>query len=225
MNSPELIDFDSDNQTMSEFELVEEFYLLPTAAGAFYAVSGREDEPIRRLMLVLLKQDSSLQVNVDNLCEWLEISDQQEALEILHRAQTLSLIQGFREPQQISESGVGQQLQNILPHLSSIGKALLVDWNGLSLVHCGIDNDTADMLSALSADLISVQMRHAERLQDNLGLGTQGWGAIDAYGSSRIGAWPLYIGDEHFLLVLLGEPRMNSAEFISLVWVLINRYS
>jgi predicted regulator of Ras-like GTPase activity (Roadblock/LC7/MglB family) len=225
MNSPDLVNFDSDNKTMTDYELVEEFYLLPTAAGAFYAVSGREDDPIRRLMLVLLKQESSLQVSVENLCGWLEISDQQQALEILYRAQTLSLIQGFREPQQISESGVGQQLQNILPHLSSIGKALLVDWNGLSLVHCGIESDTAEMLSALSADLISVQARHAERLQDNLGLGTQGWGAVDTYGSSRIGAWPLYIGDEYFLLVLLGEPRMNSAEFISLVWVLINRYS
>jgi hypothetical protein len=210
---------------MSEYELVEEFYLLPTASGAFHAVSSREDEPIRRLMLVLLKQQSSLQVTLENLCDWLEISDEQEALGILHRAQSLSLIQGFREPQNISESGVGHQLQNILPHLSSIGKGLLVDWNGLSLVHCGIENRTADMLSALSADLISVQTRHAERLVDNLGLGTQGWAAVDTYGSSRIGAWPLYVGDAHFMLVLLGEPRMNVPEFITLIWVLINRYS
>jgi hypothetical protein len=210
---------------MSEYQLVEEFYLLPTTAGAFYAVSGREDEPIRRLMLVLLKQDRSLQVTTENLCQWLGINDEQQALAILHRAQTLSLVQGFREPQQVSDSGVGQQLKNILPYLSSIGKGLLVDWNGLSLVHCGLDDTTADMLSALSADLISVQKRHAERLAENLGLGTQGWAAVDAYGSSRIGAWPLFVGNEHFMLVLLGEPRLNQPEFISLVWVLINRYS
>lgn len=210
---------------MSEYQLVEELYVLPTAAGAFYAVSGRDDEPLRRLMLVLLKQEKSLQINAENLCQWLEISDEQEALSILYRAQTLSLVQGFKEPQQISESGVGQQLKNILPYLSSIGKGLLVDWNGLSLVHCGLDDATAEMLSALSADLISVQTRHAERLAENLGLGLQGWAAVDAYGSSRIGAWPLYIGNEHFMLVLLGEPRLNQAEFVTLVWTLINRYS
>jgi hypothetical protein len=210
---------------MSEYELVEEYYLLPTTAGAFYAVSGREDEPIRRLLLVLLKQEKSLQINAVNLCRWLKIDDEQQALAILHRAQTLSLVQGFKEPQQISDSGVGQQLKAILPYLSSIGKALLVDWNGLSLVHCGLDDETADMLSALSADLIAVQTRHAKRLSENLGLGTQGWAAVDAYGSSRIGAWPLFIGDEQFMLVLLGEPRLNQPEFISLVWVLINRYS
>lgn len=209
---------------MSEYQLVEEFYLLPTTAGAFYAVSGRDNEPIRRLMLVLLKQETSLQINTENLCRWLDISDEQEALAILHRAQTLSLVQGFQEPQQVSGPGVGHKLQNILPHLSSIGKGLLVDWNGLSLAHSGMNDTTADMLSALSADLIAVQTRHAERLAENLGLGAQGWAAVDAYGSSRIGAWPLFVGDEHFMLVLLGEPRLNQPEFISLVWVLINRY-
>ncbi|MEJ2610549.1 MAG: hypothetical protein P8179_10785, partial [Candidatus Thiodiazotropha sp.] len=170
---------------MPEYQLVEEFHLLPTTAGAFYAVSGREEDPIRRLMLILLKQERSQQITTKKLCQWLEISDEQEALAILHRAQTLSLIQGFREPQQIAGSGVGQQLTNILPHLSSIGKGLLVDWNGLSLVHCGLEDTTAEMLSALSADLISVQTRHAARLAENLGLGAQGWAAVDAYGSSR----------------------------------------
>jgi hypothetical protein len=210
---------------MPEYELIKEFYLLPTAAGAFYAVSSREDEPIRRLMLVLLKHEKSLQINTDNLCHWLNINNEQDALAVLHRAQTLSLVQGFHEPRVVSDAGIGQQLKTILPYLSSLGKGLLVDWNGLPLVHCGINDSTADMLSALSADLISVQTRHAERLAENLGLEAQGWTAVDAYGSSRIGAWPLFVGKEHFMLVLLGEPRLNQPEFISLVWVLINRYS
>jgi hypothetical protein len=210
---------------MSKYELVNEMYLLPTAAGAFHAISSREDEPIRRLLLVLLKQEQSLRLSIDSLCGWLEISNDQDALAILHRAQTLSLVQGFQQPQQVSDTGVGRQLKNILPYLSSLGKGLLVDWNGLPLVHSGINETTADVLSALSADLISVQTRHAERLAQDLGLGTQGWAAVDAYGSSRIGAWPIYVGDACFMLVLLGEPRLNQPEFISLVWVLINRYS
>ncbi|MCU7891095.1 MAG: hypothetical protein KZQ78_05570 [Candidatus Thiodiazotropha sp. (ex Ustalcina ferruginea)] len=69
-----------------------------------------------------------------------------------------------------------------------------------------------------TADLISVQTRHAERL------GVQGWAAIDAYGSSRIGLWPRLVSDEHFMLVLLGEPGLNQPEFIALIWVLINGY-
>lgn len=209
---------------MADYQLVEEFYLLPTAAGAFHAVSGPEDEPVRRLLLTLLREQTSVKVDSKSLADWFGNDNEQHALEQLHRAQTLSLIQGHREPQQAPALGVGQELQDLLPHLSSVGKAMLVDWNGLALSSCGINDETADMLSALSADLIAVQNRHAERLEKNLGLGTQGWAAVDAYGSSRIGAWPLFIGEQRFMLVLMGEPRLNQAEFITLVWVLINRY-
>ena len=119
---------------------------------------------------------------------------------------------------------MGQELHQLLPKLSSTGKGLVVDWNGLSLASSGLDDDTAATLSALSADLISVQERHAGRLSDSLGLATHGWAAVDAYGSSRIGAWPLYVGPERLMLVLLGEPRLNRPEFVALIWVLINAY-
>jgi len=210
---------------MANYQLVEEFYLLPTAAGAFYAVSTPEkDEPLRNLLLSLLREQTSVKVDRESLAKWFGANNQHYALEQLHSAQTLSLIQGYREPQKMPRLGVGQELQDLLPHLSSVGKVMLADWNGLSLSRCGIHTETADILSALCADLIAVQNRHAERLEANLGLGTQGWAAVDAYGSSRIGAWPLYIGEQRFMLIIMGEPRLNQAEFITLVWVLINRY-
>jgi hypothetical protein len=209
---------------MADYQLVEEFYLLPTAAGAFHAISSAEDEPVRKLLLTLLHEQTSVKVDSESLTHWFGTDNEQYALEQLHRAQTLSLIQGYHEPQQAPSLGVGQELQDLLPPLSSVGKALLVDWNGLSLSRSGIDDETATMLGALSADLIAVQNRHAERLEQRLGLGTQGWAAVDAYGSSRIGAWPLFVGTQRFMLVLMGEPRLNRDEFIALVWVLINRY-
>ncbi len=209
---------------MANYQLVEEFYLLPTAAGAFHAVSSPDDEPLRKLLLSLLREETSAKVDGDSLAKWFGDDNQQYALEQLHQAQTLSLIQGYREPQKMPSLGVGQELHDLLPHLSSVGKVMLADWNGLSLSRCGINTETADILSALCADLIAVQNRHAERLEANLGLGTQGWAAVDAYGSSRIGAWPLYIGEQRFMLIIMGEPRLNQAEFITLLWVLINRY-
>lgn len=209
---------------MADYQLVDELYLLPTAAGAFYAVSCADDDAIRRMLLSILREETSPLVNEESLAKWFDTDDMQKSLEHLHRAQTLSLIQGYQEPQHVPGLGVAEGLKDVLPKLSSLGKGLLVDWNGLSLTHCGMDDETADMLSALSADLISVQTRHAERLEKTLGLGSQGWAAVDAYGSSRIGAWPLFVGEERFMLVLLGEPRLNQTEFITLVWILINRY-
>lgn len=52
----------------------------------------------------------------------------------------------------------------------------------------------------------------------------QGWAAVNAFGSSRVGIWPLRVGEKTFLLSLVGEPRLNQSAFITLVWLLMNRY-
>lgn len=206
------------------YELVGDLYVLPTPAGAYHAVSTPDDSRVRRLLLALLRHRSSPHVDVESLRQWLDTGDEQEALEILHRAQTLAWIEGYEELRDVPGLGVGKELHQLLPRLSSVGQGMIVDWNGLSLASCGIDAETADTLAALSADLIGVQERHAERLTQSLGQAVHGWAAVDAYGSSRIGAWPLFVADKRMLLVLLGEPRLNDPSFLALAWVLINNY-
>jgi hypothetical protein len=212
------------SEPAADFELAPGLYLQPTVAGAYHALSRREATPLRRLILALARHRSSPQADEASVARWLGTTDLQSALATLHRAQTLGLVQGYGEPRELPGLGVGQELNQLLPHLSSVGKALIIDWNGLSLASCGLQPDAADALAALSADLIAVQERHAARLGQQLGLATHGWAAVNAYGSSRIGAWPLYVGDERLMLVLLGEPRLNQPEFLALAWVLINRY-
>jgi len=101
---------------------------------------------------------------------------------------------------------------------------LLVDWNGFAFARHGIDDDTAAALSALATDIAAVEQRHAERLRQTLGVSSQGWAAVDAHGASRIGAWPLFIADHRFLIVLQGAPRLNQPQFVELVWLLVSRY-
>ncbi|MGF1642549.1 MAG: roadblock/LC7 domain-containing protein [Thiotrichales bacterium] len=209
---------------MSAYKLIDQFFLQPTSAGAFYAVTGDEPEPLRRLLLALLAEAATPRVDLPKLCYWLGVADDQQALHLLHQAQTLAWVQGYREPRNIVEAGIGRQLQDPLRRLSSVGKALLVDGNGFPLARHGLDDATVDALSALSADLAAVQTRHAARLKQCLKMPTQGWGALDAFGSSRIAVWPLFVGARRLLLVVLGEPRLSQPEFITLVWMLINRY-
>jgi len=213
-----------DERRTDEFELAGDLYILPTPAGAYFAVSSMEDTRIRRLLLALLRYRSSPHVDTEFICRCLETDDEQEALEVLHRAQSLAWIEGYTQVRDVPALGVGQELHQLLPRLSSVGKGLIIDWNGLSLARCGIDEAAADTLAALGADLVGVQERHAERMAEHLGQASHGWAAVDAYGSSRIGAWPLYIGDKRILLVLLGEPRLNNPAFLALVWLLIENY-
>ncbi len=213
----------ADRQT-AEYQLAEDLYILPTPAGAYFAVSSPHDTRVRRLLRALLRYRSSPHVDTEFICRCLETDNEQEALEVLHRAQSLAWIEGYTEARDVPGLGVGKSLNELVPQLSSVGKGLIIDWNGLSLARCGIDESMADTLAALGADLIGVQERHAERMSEQFGQATHGWAAVDAYGSSRIGAWPLYIGDKRILLVLLGEPRLNDPAFLALVWLLVENY-
>lgn len=209
---------------MSDYQLIDPYYLLPTAAGAFYAVSSQEPDTLRSLLLSLLQQKTTPKLDLDKLATSIGVHSEQQILELLHQAQTLSWIQGFNSPQKLPDSGMSKIMPKLLAPLSSIQKSLLVDWNGFPIAEHGLDDETATVLSALSVDIASVEARHAKRLRQTLGVSTQGWAAVDAYGSSRIGAWPLFVGKQRFLLVLQGEPKLNQPEFITLIWLLTERY-
>lgn len=207
-----------------DYQLNEALYLLPTAAGAFHAVSGKDQQPIRNLLFSLLKGDTSPQANVSELCQQMGDVEEDDLLELLYQGQSAGWIEAYESPHNAPDAQLSNKLTELLADLSSLGKALLVDSNGLAVARAGVDHATAEVLSALGADLAALQDRHAARLEENLGLATQGWGAVDAFGSSRIAAWPLYIGSHRFLLVLMGEPRLNQKAFITLVWLLVSRY-
>ncbi len=210
---------------MSDYQLLDDFYLQPTPAGAFYAISQNESTSARRFLLAILRGQETPLATMEQLCKWFNTYDEQVALKELYAAQKSGWIQGYSMPRGIAEKGIGKALPELLSKLSSIGKASIVDSSGFSLASSGLDTETIETLAALSADLAAVQARHSKRLStESLGISTQGWGAIDAYGSSRIGIWPLYIGEQKLMLVLLGEPRMNQANFVILVWTLIHRY-
>lgn len=211
--------------TVTSYKVSKEYHLLPTAAGAFYAVSGPQAEPLRQLLLALLRVPETSPGDVAALAEMAGLSGPDEVLELLHQAQTLGWIQGFRTPRRVPGAHIGAEMARLLKPLSAIGKGLLVDWNGFAFARHGIDDETAAILSALATDIAAVERRHAERLRRHLGVASQGWAAVDAWGASRIGAWPLFVGAHRFLLVLQGEPRLNQPEFVTLVWILVNRYS
>ena len=82
--------------SMADYKLIDEVYLLPTTAGAYFAVAAADAEhPMRRLLLNLLKRRESLRINQQNVVELLDMDNEQEALRLLHKAQSMKLIQGF----------------------------------------------------------------------------------------------------------------------------------
>ncbi len=208
---------------MAKTKLREDLFLLPTPAGAYYAVAEAEATPPRKWLTNLLRCQETprlTQSNLEQLGGSLE-----DSLAILRRIQPLRWVQGLEAPLAVSDKPLENILPELLSHLAEDGEVLLADQQGFYLASSGFPHETAEELAALSADLLSLQARHAGLLSGNLNLGSQAWGVIDAAGNSRLGIWPLHIGRNRFALVMTGIPHFNHPDFVHLVWILMTRYS
>lgn len=208
---------------MDRYTLTGEYYLHPTPGGAYYATSRNTKETARSFLQRLLKQSETPALTLSMLKEWTGL-DEHDGLEFIYRLQTSGFVQGMTTPLRVPDQSIESILPGLLSKLSDEGKAILAEQRGLQLGAVGYTHEVTEELAALGADLAGVQERHAGLLHNNLRSRAEGCGIISASGYSEIGFWPLYLGDEHFILVLGGLPRFNQTAFTTLVWSLGVRY-
>ncbi len=209
---------------MAEFELQPDLFVTPTPAGAYYASASPDDEPARRVLFGLMQTGDSPLLSLQILLT-LTGTDELSSLELLYRMQEMGLLQGFSECQQVPGGPLDQALPAILQGLAGDGKALLADSQGFYVSSHGYHHETAEELSALSADLGLLHQRHHRLLNRNMSLPSSAWAVVGAGGHSEVGFWPLYIGRQRFVLVLSGVPNLHQPELVELVWVLSTRYA
>lgn len=212
---------------MSDYKLIADCYVLPTPAGAYYATSSSKKEPIRRLLILLMIQDHKQSLTIENLQEMLNADNPQDALELLYRAEALGWLQISEEPHAPPEGLLEDIVPGLLAKLagSSSGKALLADEEGFYLATHGFSHETAEEISALSADLASLHQRHEGLLKNNIGTESSAWAIVNAGGDSHLGFWPMFIGKQRFSLIISGQPAFNQSAYMKLVWTLSTRYT
>ena len=209
---------------MNKYELIDEKHVLPTPAGIYYATSSNQSEVTRKLLLAMVSQSESQRLTMENLCGQIKM-DEDSALETLHRMQRLGWLETHEQAQQAPSGSIEDIFPPLLRALSSTGKTLLADQQGFNLASNGFTHEAAEELSALSADIASLRLRHGNLLFKNLSIKTHAFGLVDAAGNSQLGFWPLYIGDSYFTLAMSGVPRFNQSDFTNLVWALTHRYA
>lgn len=210
---------------MAEFSVDERLYLLPSPAGAYYAASGVKGDPPRALLRTLLKDEVTPRLSDHGLAQLVGSEDEQTAHELLKRVQDLGWVQGLERPRHAPEGPLEQVLPGLLEPLSNKGRAMLADPQGFHLSSAGFVHELAEELSALSADLASLHERHQGLLNNNLGIASSAWSLVDAGGNGLLGCWPLYVGEQRFVLIVAGVPRFNQRAFVDLVWALHRRYA
>ncbi len=209
---------------MSGYQLLDNNYVLPTPAGIYYAVSAAPDDKARWFLLNMLAFTESQLLTEQFLLTASKTRDVEEAMELLYRLQGLGWVQGESEQRESPVGILEEALPAILAKLSSSGKVLLVDNQGLFLSAHGFSYELAEELSALSADLNALYQRHERLLRNNISINSSAWGLVDANGDSQLGIWPLSIGGYQFNLVMTGVPQFNQQAFVELIWILGKRY-
>lgn len=210
---------------MSAYSLTEGLYLYPTPAGAYYAACSVETDKPRQFLRALLKHKQTYALNIANLQLLMNQDEEQKCMELLHHCQKLGWIQGLDAVLQYPQGALEEILPEWLSKISEHGKVLLADSQGFYLSSHGFPHETAEELSALSAEIATVHERRSGLLMNNMGLASHAWAVIDAAGNSQVGFWPLFIGNNRFVVAISGIPHFNQPEFVSLVWALSMRYA
>jgi hypothetical protein len=210
---------------MPRFELSAGRFIAATPGGAYMASLAPDDEPGRRVLREVLAQDATPALTVDALRGWARIDDPDGAQEVLFHLQSLALVQFIEQARPAPAGTLEELLPPLLVKLSGAGRALLADDQGFYMGTAGFAHETAEELSALSADLASLHARHRALVGGNLGLVGANWALVDGAGNSQLGVWPLYIGRQRFALVVAGVPHFNQPAYVDLVWALTRRYS
>ena len=159
------------------------------------------------------------------LRQWLPSTPDVQIMELLYRMQQLGWIQGERGRRDAPQGSLETVLPGLLKQLSSSDKVLLADNAGFYVCNLGYPHETAEELSALSADIGNLYERHKGLLARNLGVRSEAWAIVNAAGSSEIGVWPLHIGSVRFSLIISGLSLFNQPAFTDLVWALSLRYA
>jgi len=210
---------------MSEYTLVEGLFLYPTPVGTYYAVASPEQDKSRKFIKQLLQQKETPALNSETLMELMNEESESKALELLHHCYSLGWVQGMETSIESPKGALEEILPDLLKNVSETGKVLLADDQGFYLACSGFAHEVAEELSALSAEIATVHKRRSGLLVNNLGIPSHAWAIVDAFGNSQTGFWPVFIGDNRFVIAISGIPHFNQSDFVKLIWALSIRYA
>lgn len=200
-------------------------YLAVTPSGAYYVASRATADVASRLITHILGRTESPPLNDDTLHQITGQSSSDDARSLVESLGQLGFITALDKPRHVPKGALEESLPPLLGSLSSRKRVLVADAEGFYVASTGFNHETAEELSALSADLASLSERRRGALLGNLRLAGSNWALVDASGNSQVGFWPLHLGGTHFVLVVAGVPRFNQWTYADLIWTLSHRYS
>jgi len=163
-------------------------------------------------------------MSFEKLRNWLEFDSDEKISELIFQCQKMGWIGGVEQSIDMPDGNLEEILPGLLKCLSDRETAILADSQGFSICAEGVSEEAAEEICALSADIANMHDRHQNLIQKELNLQTSAWSLVNAAGNSQMGFWPMFMGEQRFVLVIGGLPQMNQMQLTNLIWVLYHRY-
>lgn len=187
-------------------------YLVPTAAGAWYAASLGKDAARRELLLALLRGASGYPISLDWFSQWTGLRERKAIAGLLFALQREGLLTGDAQPPAVPRGPAATLLGPLLADIGHGGEAVLSDPSGLCMAFAGVSQDAADHLAARVAAL-------DPRLR-RLASDGEGWSLGGDGADPRLSVRPLHLPAYRFLLVTGQAARLDDDGFVQFLSVL-----
>ncbi len=189
--------------------------LVPTPAGARYAVRSAEREPQRATLMGLLRGGGRTPVALPTLTAWTGLTDKKSLLGLLFKMQRDGLVSAGATPLSFAAQPLGEALAPLLRALSSQERALLADDAGFCVTSTGYERRAADALAAVAAEASRFHASCARNAEGGTLAGP--WVSMSDGEGGAIGVAPLHIADHLFHVVVAGTANMESDAFVQLI--------
>jgi len=200
-------------------------YLVPTPAGARFALGARESDPRRLVLGALLRGGSSRPMPLAMLAEISGVADRKALGAILYRLQRDNWLTGDIEPLTVAREPLGEAVPPLLQALSATGHGVLADDSGLCYAYSGYNREDADRLAAFSPGLYPLWRLYRELPENSSHPETSAWTLVTGQGVTQLTICPIFVGDQLLHLTLAGATRLDSPAFVKLAALLLRRYA
>ncbi len=199
-------------------------HLFPTASGVYHAACQPDRTPAALWFTEMLRSLHTTSMSLTAIKNIMSIHSKVEFARLLEEIVSMGWLEEHDHTLYAPVGGISEVAPNLLTTLSSTGKGLLVDDQGLCLVSVGFDANYIDEIAAMSVRCSSLVHEYHDTLKDHTISSTGACGLVDAAGHNQIGVWPIFLNDRRFGLVLQGVPKLNNPNFTQLIWALYSRY-
>lgn len=210
---------------MKELLLNTNKFIFPSAAGTYHTVCQPDNTLGSKLFTRFFEYNKTPKLQLSELQDITGVSDTNDFIEQINFMVSLGWFDEFDEPIELPKTTAMEIiLPQLLETLSSTGHALLADDHGFCLASALFSEEESESLAVMSVKFPMIYNRHQTEIENSLPFPSRAWGMLDAAGHSYLGVWPIFLEYKKFYLLIKGLPKLNHSSFVTLVWLLYNRY-